>query len=53
MTLLHQLAELPTVPENDSYGLATQAVVRELTGEVAGSLEFYEFGKNTVSTYGI
>lgn len=47
MTLLHQLAEVPTVPENDSYGLATQAVVRELTGEVAGYLEFYEFGKNT------
>ena len=45
MTLLHELIDLPTVPENDACGLATEAIARELTGVTPGYLEFYEFGE--------
>ncbi len=47
MTLLHELLDLPTVPENDAYGLATEAIARELTGVTPGYLEFYEFGQTS------
>ena len=43
MTLLHDLLELPTVPENDCYGGVTEVVMQKLTGAVPGYLEFYEF----------
>jgi L-fucose isomerase-like protein len=34
------------VPENDSLGAVTQLIVRNLTGQVAAYLEFYEFMKD-------
>ena len=43
LTLLHDLLELPTVPENDSYGAVTQLVMSKLTGVVPAYMEFYEF----------
>ena len=32
-----------TVPENDSLGAVTQLMMKNLTGQLAGYLEFYEF----------
>lgn len=43
LTLLHDLVELPSVPENDCYGAVTEVVMHSLTGTVPGYLEFYEF----------
>lgn len=43
LTLLHQEMEIPTVPENDSYGAVTQLIVQALTGQLPAYLEFYEF----------
>ena len=43
LTLLHDLLELPTVPENDSYGAVTQLIMNKLTGVVPAYMEFYEF----------
>lgn len=43
LTLLHDRLEIPTVPENDSYGAVTQTIMHELTGEVPAYMEFYEF----------
>jgi len=43
LTLLHDLVDLPSVPENDCYGAVTEVVVHALTGVVPGYLEFYEF----------
>lgn len=37
-----------TVPENDSLGAVTQLMMHELTGQLAGYLEFYEFFDNSV-----
>ena len=37
-----------TVPENDSLGAVTQLMMRNLTGQLAGYLEFYEFFDNSV-----
>lgn len=34
-----------TVPENDAMGAVTQLIVRNLTGEIAPYLEFYEFSE--------
>lgn len=47
LTLLHELEEIPTVPENDSYGAVTELIVRKLTGQLPGYLEFYEFTANS------
>lgn len=38
----------PTVPENDSLGAVTQLMMRLLTGQLAGYLEFYEFFEHSV-----
>ncbi len=43
MTYLHDLVDIPTVPENDSYGAVTQLILRALTGITPAYLEFYEF----------
>ena len=43
LTLLHDLLEIPTVPENDSYGAVTQLIMSRLTGTVPAYMEFYEF----------
>ena len=37
-----------TVPENDSLGAVTQLMMNNLTGQLAGYLEFYEFFENSV-----
>ena len=48
LTLLHELVDIPTVPENDSCGAATELIVQALTGgAVPGYLEFYEFTENS------
>lgn len=43
LTLLHDRLEIPTVPENDSYGAVTELVMQCLTGVVPAYMEFYEF----------
>ena len=43
LTLLHQEMNLPSIPENDSYGAVTQLIVQYLTGQLPAYLEFYEF----------
>lgn len=43
LTLLHDEMEIPTVPENDCPGSATQLLVQGLTGQLPPYLEFYEF----------
>jgi L-fucose isomerase-like protein len=43
LTLLHDELDISSVPENDSLGAVTQLMVRYLTGQVGGYLEFYEF----------
>ena len=43
MTLLHDLLDIPSVPENDCYGAVTEIILRRLTGTLPGYLEFYEF----------
>ncbi len=37
-----------TVPENDCTGNITQVIVRQLTGQIAAYLEFYEFFRDGV-----
>lgn len=46
MTLLHDMLDISSVPENDALGAVTQQIVRALTGQVAAYLEFYEFMEN-------
>ena len=45
LTLLHQLVDIPTVPENDAHGAITQMIMHKLTGQVPAYMEFYEFTK--------
>ncbi|MBO4513564.1 MAG: hypothetical protein J5746_12440 [Victivallales bacterium] len=47
LTLLHQLVDIPTVPENDSHGAITQMIMHKLTGQVPAYMEFYEFTKDS------
>ena len=47
MTLLHELADVVTVPENDSYGTVTALLMKLLTGSQPGYLEFYEFTEDS------
>ncbi len=47
LTLLHELSDVVSVPENDSYGLATLLFMKFLTGATPGYLEFYEFTERT------
>jgi L-fucose isomerase-like protein len=46
LTLLHDEMDICSVPENDSLGAVTQLIIRNLTGQVAAYLEFYEFTKD-------
>ncbi len=41
--LLSDIDKLCTIPENDSYGMVTQLMVKYLTGQCGAYLEFYEF----------
>lgn len=43
LALLADLGGLASIPENDGAGAVTQAIVRQLTGQVGAYLEFYEF----------
>jgi L-fucose isomerase-like protein len=35
--------DIPSVPENDSYGAVTQLIMKYLTGQSPAYMEFYEF----------
>jgi L-fucose isomerase-like protein len=41
--LLADREDLPTIPENDVMGAVTQLMVRQVTGQIAPYMEFYEF----------
>ncbi len=41
--LLADREDLPTIPENDVMGSVTQLMVRQVTGQIAPYMEFYEF----------
>ena len=43
LTLLHDLMDIATVPENDSYGTVTELMMKYLTGVTPAYMEFYEF----------
>ena len=43
LTLLHDSLDIPTVPENDSYGAVTGLIMKYLTGVSPAYMEFYEF----------
>lgn len=47
LTLLHDVSDIPSVPENDSYGTVTELILKNLTGQSPAYLEFYEFTKNS------
>ena len=46
--LLSDEMNLCTIPENDAMGAVTQLVVKQLTGQSAAYLEFYEFFEDSV-----
>lgn len=46
LTLLHDEMDICSVPENDSLGAVTQLIIKNLTGQAAAYLEFYEFSKD-------
>ena len=46
--LLSDEMNLCTIPENDAMGAVTQLVVKQLTGQCAAYLEFYEFFEESV-----
>ena len=46
--LLSDEAGLSCIPENDAMGAVTQLIVRQLTGQCAAYLEFYEFFEKSV-----
>ena len=46
--LLTDEMNLCTIPENDAMGAVTQLVVKQLTGQCAAYLEFYEFFEKSV-----
>ena len=43
LTLLHDEMDIPSVPENDSYGAVTELIMKYLTGVSPAYMEFYEF----------
>ena len=43
LTLLHDNLDIPSVPENDSYGAVTELIMKYLTGVSPAYMEFYEF----------
>jgi L-fucose isomerase-like protein len=46
--LLSDEMNLCTIPENDAMGAVTQIIVKEITGQCAAYLEFYEFFEESV-----
>ena len=46
--LLSDVDRLSTIPENDSYGMVTQLMVKYLTGQCGAYLEFYEYMEDCV-----
>lgn len=46
--LLSDELNICTIPENDAMGAVTQLIVKQLTGQCAAYLEFYEFFENSV-----
>ncbi|MEN8227732.1 MAG: hypothetical protein ABFS38_06215 [Bacteroidota bacterium] len=46
--LLSDEAGLCTIPENDAMGAVTQLIIKQLTGQCAAYLEFYEFFESGV-----
>lgn len=46
--LLSDELNLCTIPENDAMGAVTQLLVKQLTGQCAAYLEFYEFFEESV-----
>lgn len=46
--LLSDESGVCTIPENDVMGAVTQLIVKQLTGQCAAYLEFYEFFENSV-----
>ena len=43
LTLLHDQMNIPSVPENDSYGTVMEVIMQHLTGMLPAYMEFYEF----------
>ena len=48
LMLIADLMDVCTIPENDIMGNVTQLVVKELTGQSAHYMEFYEFFEKSV-----
>jgi L-fucose isomerase-like protein len=46
--LLSDEMNICTIPENDAMGGVTQIIVKHITGQCAGYMEFYEFGEDSV-----
>lgn len=46
--LLSNEMNLCTIPENDAMGAVTQLIIKQLTGQCAAYLEFYEFFEKSV-----
>jgi len=46
--LLSDELNICTIPENDAMGAVTQLIVKQLTGQCAAYLEFYEFFEHSV-----
>jgi L-arabinose isomerase len=46
--LLSDEMKLCTIPENDAMGAVTQLIVKQITGQCAAYLEFYEFFEKSV-----
>lgn len=46
--LLSDEMKLCTIPENDAMGAITQLIVKQITGQCAAYLEFYEFFEESV-----
>jgi L-fucose isomerase-like protein len=46
-TLLQDEMDIPSVPENDSYGAVTQLIMKYLIGQTPAYMEFYEFTKDS------
>ncbi|MDX2196310.1 MAG: hypothetical protein NW207_07825 [Cytophagales bacterium] len=44
--LIDAFEKIPTIPENDIMGAATQLIINKLTGQIGAYLEFYEFKDN-------
>ncbi len=47
LTLIHDEMDIPSVPENDSYGAVTELIMKYLTGVSPAYMEFYEFTKDS------